>query len=104
LHIHDTESLKAVPDGDGTGRFRHVYKDWDWDHLTFTHYAAGKPWTSPLEVYPFLGDGDVSPVLWSLHRQKDLAAQGYHKGAQRNYPLDLTAYVQRLQQLRSQAD
>ncbi|MGH8019209.1 MAG: hypothetical protein ACREIA_13125, partial [Opitutaceae bacterium] len=57
LHIHDTEGLKADPDPEGPsagiGRFRHVNKDWDWDHMTFTHYAAGKPWTTPTETYPF---------------------------------------------------
>ena len=83
------------------GRFRHVNHDWDWDHITFTHYAAGKPWTTPTSEYPFLGDRDVSPVLWSLDRQKDLAARGYHKRGLRDYPLDLTAYVARLQQLRA---
>lgn len=39
------------------------------DHITFTHYASDKPWATPIERYPFLADGDVSPVLWSLHRQ-----------------------------------
>jgi hypothetical protein len=103
LHIHDTEGLKesSEPDPTGVSRFHHVNKDWDWDHLTFTHYAAGRPWSTPIETYPFLGAGDVSPVLWSLHRQTDLAARGYHKRGTRDYPLDLTAYVARLQQLRS---
>jgi hypothetical protein len=87
----------------GLGRFRHVNQDWDWDHITFTHYAAGKPWATPMKEYPFLGDGDVSPVLWSLDRQKDLAARGYHKNGTRDYPLDLTAYLVRLQQLRLRA-
>lgn len=105
LHIHDKEGLKAGegPEAAGVGRFRHVHHDWDWDHLTFTHYAAGRPWTTPLTAYPYLGDGDVSPVLWSLDRQRDLAARGFHKNANREYPLDLTAYVARLQQLRSTA-
>jgi hypothetical protein len=95
--------LKAAPDAEsaGAGHFRHVNKDWDWDHITFTHYAADRPWTTPLATYPFLGDGDVSPVLWSLDRQRDLAAHGYHKNANRDYPLDLTAYVARLQRLRT---
>jgi CubicO group peptidase (beta-lactamase class C family) len=101
LHIHDKEGLKAMPDGEGTGRFRHVNKDWDWDHITFTHFAADQPWSTPIPEYPFLGDGDVSPVLWSLRRQQDVAAQGYHKNAIRDYPLDLTAYVRRLQHLRA---
>ena len=103
LHIHDKEGLKAGsdPDAQGVGRFRHVNKDWDWDHVTFTHYAAGKPWTTPTTSYPYLGDGDVSPVLWSLDRQRDLAAHGYHKNGVREYPLALTAYVRRLQELRS---
>jgi hypothetical protein len=102
LHIHDKEGLKAVPgpDAGGTASFRHVNKDWDWDYLTFTHYAAGKSWSTPVANYPFLGDGDVSPILWSLDRQKDIAARGYHKNGVRDYPLDLTAYVARLQQLR----
>jgi hypothetical protein len=103
VHIHDSEGLKesAEPDATGIGRFHHVNKEWDWDHLTFTHYAAGRPWSTPIETYPFLGVGDVSPVLWSLHRQNDLAARGYHKRGMRDYPLDLTAYLARLQELRS---
>lgn len=103
LHIHDKEGLKAGSEADaqGVGRFRHVNKDWNWDHVTFTHYAAGRPWTTPTTSYPYLGDGDVSPVLWTLDRQRDVAARGYHKNAEREYPLDLTAYVLRLQQLRS---
>ncbi|MGH8017500.1 MAG: serine hydrolase domain-containing protein, partial [Opitutaceae bacterium] len=36
----------------------------------------------------------------TLDRQKDLAAHGYHKRGWRDYPLDLTAYVRRLQHLR----
>jgi CubicO group peptidase (beta-lactamase class C family) len=102
LHIHDSEGLKAgdSEEAAGVGRFRHVNKDWDWDHVTFTHYAAGKPWTTPTKEYPFLGEDDVSPVLWSLNRQRDLAARGYHKNGIRDYPLDLTAYAARLQQLR----
>jgi hypothetical protein len=102
LHIHDKEGLKAGSDPatQGIGRFRHVNKAWDWDHVTFIHYAAGKPWTTPTSSYPYLGDGDVSPVLWSLDRQRDLAARGYHKNGVRDYPLDLSAYVRRLQQLR----
>ena len=78
-----------------------MHKEWDWDHITFTHYAAGKPWSTPTAEYPFLGDGDVSPILWSLRRQEDVAAHGYHKNGIRDYPLDLTAYVRRLQNLRS---
>ena len=103
LHIHDKEGLKAGEGAEaaGIGRFRHVHHEWDWDHLTFTHYAAGRAWTAPLPTYPYLGDGDVSPVLWSLDRQRDLAAKGFHKNANRDYPLDLTAYVTRLQQLRA---
>ena len=103
LHIHDKEGLKAGagPEAAGIGRFRHVNKNWDWDHVTFTHYAADRPWGTPIDAYPFLGDGDVSPVLWTLDRQKDLAARGYHKNGMRDYPLDLTAYVARLQQLRA---
>jgi hypothetical protein len=103
LHIHDKEGLKAGDGAEaaGMGRFRHVNQDWDWDHITFTHYAAGKPWASPLATYPYLDDPDVSPVLWSLDRQKDLAAHGYHKNGIRDYPLDLTGYVSRLQQLRT---
>lgn len=102
LHIHDKEGLKAGPEPDlaGVARFRHVNKDWDWDHVTFTHYAAGRPWSTPLTKYPYLGDGDVGPVLWSLDRQKDLAARGYHKNGQRDYPLDLKAYLTQLQQRR----
>jgi hypothetical protein len=38
---------------------------------------------------------------WSLDRQKDLAARGYHKNGIRDYPLDLTPYITRLQQLRA---
>jgi hypothetical protein len=103
LHIHDSEGLKAGngPETAGVGRFRHVNKDWDWDQVTFTHYAAGRPWDTPIEAYPFLGHGDVSPVLWTLDRQKDLAAKGYHKNGLRDYPLDLTTYLARLQQLRA---
>jgi hypothetical protein len=105
LHIHDSEGLKesSEPDPTGFGRFHHVNKEWDWDHVTFTHYAAGRSWSTPIETYPFLGAGDISPVLWSVHRQKDLAAQGYHKRATRDCPLDLTAYVACLQELRSKA-
>jgi hypothetical protein len=103
LHIHDKEGLKAgsAADAQGVGRFRHVNKEWDWDHVTFTHYATGQPWTTPMASYPYLGAGDVSPVLWSLDRQRDLADRGYHKNAMREYPLDLTGYVVRLQQLRA---
>jgi hypothetical protein len=43
--------------------------DGGWDHITFAHYAAGNTWSTPIDQYPFLGDGDVSPVLWSLHRR-----------------------------------
>jgi hypothetical protein len=104
LHIHDKEGLKAGrdPAAQGIAGFRHVNKDWNWDELTFTHYAAGQPWTTPITSYPYLGHGDVSPVLWSLDRQRDLADRGFHKNGVRDYPLDLTAYVVRLQQLRSQ--
>lgn len=103
LHIHDKEGLKKVDTEEtpGIGRFHHVNHEWDWDHVTFTHFAAGKPWTTPRPEYPYFGDGDISPVLWSLDRQKDLAARGYHKNGLRDYPLDLTAYVARLQQLRT---
>jgi hypothetical protein len=103
LHIHDKEGLKAgsEPAVQGVARFRHVNKDWEWDHVTFTHYAAGRPWTTPTPSYPYLGDGDVSPPLWSLDRQRDLAARGFHKNGVRDYPLDLTAYLRRLQQRRA---
>jgi hypothetical protein len=101
LHIHDREGLKAAPGSDGTGHFRHVNHEWDWDYITFTHFAAGQPWSTPAAEYPFLGDRDLSPVLWSLRRQDDVAARGYHKNGIRDYPLDLTDYVRRLQQLRS---
>jgi hypothetical protein len=103
LHIHDKEGLKKVEadDATGIGRFHHVNYEWDWDHVTFTHFAAGRPWTAPRSEYPYFGDGDVSPALWSLDRQKDVAARGYHKNGLRDYPLDLTAYVARLQQLRT---
>lgn len=103
LHIHDKEGLKKgdTVEAGGIGRFRHVNHEWDWDHVTFTHFAAGKSWTSPRTSYPYFGDGDVSPVLWSLDRQQDVATRGYHKNGIRDYPLDLTAYVARLQQLRT---
>jgi hypothetical protein len=103
LHIHDKEGLKQGDTADlaGVARFRHVSHEWDWDHVTFTHFAAGKPWTAPRPAYSYFGDGDVSPVLWGLDRQKDVAARGYHKNGTRDYPLDLTAYVARLQQLRA---
>ena len=103
LHIHDKEGLKKgdTEDVAGVARFRHVNHEWDWDHMTFTHFAAGKPWTAPQSTYPYFGGGDVSPELWSLDRQKDVADRGYHKNGIRDYPLDLTAYVARLQQLRA---
>ena len=103
LHIHDKEGLKKgdTAEAAGTARFHHVNHEWNWDHVTFTHFDAGKPWTTPQPAYPNLGAGDISPVLWSLDRQKDLADQGYHKNGIRDYPLDLTAYVARLQQLRA---
>ena len=103
LHIHDKEGLKKgdTEDVAGVARFRHVNHEWDWDYVTFTHFAAGKSWTAPRPAYPYFGDGDVSSVLWSLDRQKDVAARGFHKNGIRDYPLDLTAYVARLQQLRA---
>lgn len=103
LHIHDKEGLKKGDTADlaGVARFRHVNHEWDWGHVTFTHFAADKPWTAPRSTYPYFGDGETSPVLWTLDRQKDVAARGYHKNGIRDYPLDLTACVARLQQLRT---
>jgi hypothetical protein len=101
LHIHNTEGLKQVEGADGSGQFRHLKKDWDWDHVTFTHYAKGKAWSTPQATYPYLGAEDVGPVLFTLHRQLDLAAKGYHKNGNRDYPLDLTDYVRSLQTART---
>lgn len=73
-----------------------------WQHgMTFNHYANDKLWATPIGAYPFLSDGNFSPLPWSLHRQKDLVALGYHKNGKREYLLDVTACVARLQQRRT---
>jgi hypothetical protein len=90
-HIHDSEGLKAgsVAPGQGFCEWSECPRDWNWQTMTWTHYDIGKPWQR--------AGGDIGRLIARKDREVDLARQGYHKNGNRDYPLDITDYIQTLQ-------
>jgi hypothetical protein len=91
LHIHSEEGLK-LNGGDGVLGFYECPRDWDWNEMDWYYYRSGKRWTS--------AGGDMGKLIVRKDRQKDIAYLGYHKSANQNWPLDLTAYVKEVHQER----
>jgi hypothetical protein len=92
-HIHSQEGLKlgSVPPGNYC-EWSECPRDWNWDYISWNFYDQGKPWTAP--------GGDMGRLITRKDREVDLARQGYHKSGILDYPLDISAYVQLLQEER----
>ena len=89
LHIHTEEGL-GNSDNSSVWSVHAGDKLWDWDQVSWTHFAAGEPWSQ--------AGGDFGEKIRDI-RAKDMHDVGFSKASPHAY-FDFTDYVRGLQATR----